>query len=434
MDLISADIKKLYREFLVASVVGALATSIYTFVDAIAVGQAVGPDGSAAMACINPFYGIMVFLSILCGMGGSVLMSNAKGNGDEEKGNAYFTVSILLICGFIVITWIAFALFHKQIFTFFGADASLMPKVMEYARWLIYTLPVFVLPPFLSAFIRNDGAPNLAMAAVLIGGSINIFGDWFFVFPLRMGMKGAAIATVLGAVIQAVIMGSYFFRRQCNLRLVKPFQTLRKFSDILGIGIGASIFDFGSVFLAILTNNQIMRYSNSSALAVYGAVITISSLLQVVLCGVGQAIQPIVSANFGAKQTDRVKIVWKMAFATVLVMGLIFTGIGELFPKQIVQLFMDATPDVIAMAPSVIRPYFVLFPFLGVTVLSTYHLQATMHGKMSMIVAALRSVIISGLLLLVLPCYMGVLGVWLALPCSELVTAIVALCYIKTRM
>lgn len=434
MDLISADIKKLYREFLVASVVGALATSIYTFVDAIAVGQAVGPDGSAAMACINPFYGIMVFLSILCGMGGSVLMSNAKGNGDEEKGNAYFTVSILLICGFIVITWIAFALFHKQIFTFFGADASLMPKVMEYARWLIYTLPVFVLPPFLSAFIRNDGAPNLAMAAVLIGGSINIFGDWFFVFPLRMGMKGAAIATVLGAVIQAVIMGSYFFRRQCNLRLVKPFQTLRKFSDILGIGIGASIFDFGSVFLAILTNNQIMRYSNSTALAVYGAVITISSLLQVVLCGVGQAIQPIVSANFGAKQTDRVKIVWKMAFATVLVMGLIFTGIGELFPKQIVQLFMDATPDVIAMAPSVIRPYFVLFPFLGVTVLSTYHLQATMHGKMSMIVAALRSVIISGLLLLVLPCYMGVLGVWLALPCSELVTAIVALCYIKRRM
>lgn len=431
MDLIQSDLGQLYRKYLVASIASALATSIYTFVDAIAVGQAVGPVGSAAMACINPFYGIMIVLSILCGIGGSVLMSNARGGGEEEKSNAYFTASILLIGGLILVSWVAFALFHERVFAFFGADDTLMPKVMEYARWLIYTFPIFVMPPFLGAFIRNDGAPNLAMAAVLTGGCINIFGDWFFVFPMGMGMEGAAIATVVGTTVQTLIMGSYFFSKRCQLRLVKPFHILRAIRNILTIGFGASIFDFGSVFLIILINNQVMRYSGASALAVYGAVGVISSLLQMVFCGVGQAIQPIVSANYGAKQMERVKKLWKMSLVTVLAMGLIFTATGEFFPRQIVWLFMDATPEVLAMAPGIIRPYFLLFLFLGITVLSTYYLQSTMRGSMSMIVAAMRSVVISGLLLIILPYHMKILGVWLALPVSELITSAIALCYIK---
>lgn len=95
--------------------------------------------------------------------------------------------------------WGGFALFHEPIFTFFGADAELMPKVMEYAWWLIGFVPIFLLSMFISAFIRNDNAPGLAMAAVIIGGCVNVFGDWFLVFPIGLGMRGAAIATVTGS-------------------------------------------------------------------------------------------------------------------------------------------------------------------------------------------------------------------------------------------
>ena len=132
MDLITSDIKQLYKKFLIASITSALATSVYTFVDSIAVGQAEGPTGSAAMAAISPFYGIMVFLAILCGIGGSVLMSKARGGGNMEKGNAYFTASILLMGLLTAAAWVAFGLFYKQIFMFFGADEALMPKVMDY--------------------------------------------------------------------------------------------------------------------------------------------------------------------------------------------------------------------------------------------------------------------------------------------------------------
>ena len=433
MDFITGDIKQLYRKFLTASMASAMVMSIYSFVDTIAVGQSEGPAGAAAMAVITPLYGVLIFLGILCGVGGSVLYGNARGEGKEEKANALFAAATGLMLFLILFVWIIFALFHQQIFTFFGADAELMPKVMEYARWLIWFLPVFILPTFISSFIRNDGAPGLAMAAVIIGGCVNIFGDWFFVFPLGLGMTGAAMATVLGTSVQVIIMCIHFFTKKCTLRIVKPNHVKPAICQTLGIGFGASVLDLGTVILSIIMNNQIMRYGDTNALAVYGVVATITSLFQALYCGVGQAIQPIVSANCGAMQADRIKQVWKMSLTTVIVLGIGFTAIGELFPTQIVRLFMDVTPEVLAAAPGIIRPFFLLFLFLGVTVLATYHLQSIMHGRMSMMIAVLRSVVISGLLIYILPLVMGILGVWVAMPISELIVAVIAVLYVHNR-
>lgn len=433
MDFITGDIKQLYRKFLTASMASAMVMSIYSFVDTIAVGQSEGPAGAAAMAVITPLYGVLIFLGILCGVGGSVLYGNARGEGKEEKANALFTAATGLMLFLILLVWIIFALFHQQIFTLFGADAELMPKVMEYARWLIWFLPVFILPTFISSFIRNDGAPGLAMAAVIIGGCVNILGDWFFVFPLGLGMTGAAMATVLGTSVQVIIMCIHFFTKKCTLRIVKPNHVKPAICQTLGIGFGASVLDLGTVILSIIMNNQIMCYGDTNALAVYGVVATITSLFQALYCGVGQAIQPIVSANCGALQTQRIKQIWKMSLTTVIVLGIGFTAIGELFPTQIVRLFMDVTPEVLTVAPGIIRPFFLLFLFLGITVLATYHLQSIMHGRMSIMIAVLRSVVISGLLIYILPLFMGILGVWVAMPISELIVAIIALVCVYDR-
>lgn len=431
MDFITSNIKQLYKKYLMASIASALVMSVYSFVDTIAVGQAEGPNGAAAMAVVTPLYGVLIFISILCGVGGSVLLSNARGEGKFEKGNAYFTASVLLIGILTIIMWISFAIFHKEIFTLFGADDSIMPKVMEYAEWIIRFFPVFIAPSFVGAFIRNDGAPNLAMAAVIIGGCINIIGDWLFVFPLGMGMSGAALATVIGTSMQFIIMCIHFFTKRCNLRFVKPYKTLCAIRKIINIGFGASVLDLGTVILSILMNNQIMKYGNTTSLAIYGVIATITALFQALFCGVGQAIQPIVSANYGAKKKERISSVWKMSLATVFAMGIIFTAIGELLPEQITRLFIAVTPEVLTAAPQIIRPFFTLFLFLGVTVLSTYYLQSSMHGRMSMIIALLRSIILSGLFIFILPIKFGIVGVWIAIPLSELTVAIISLCYIR---
>lgn len=179
MDLLTSNAGRLFWKYLTTSIFSAMATTIYCFVDTIAIGQSEGPVGAAAVAVITPIWGITALLAALCGIGGSVHMSVAKGAGEEEKGNAYFTVSVFTMGTIIIICWISFALFGEEIFTFFGADEKIMPKVMEYGKWIILFFPLFILTNFTGTFLRNDGAPARAMAAVFSGGCVNIFGDWF---------------------------------------------------------------------------------------------------------------------------------------------------------------------------------------------------------------------------------------------------------------
>ena len=434
MDYLTSSTKALYRKYLTASLGSALVITIYSFVDTIAVGQSEGPAGTAAMAVITPIFGILVFFGILFGIGGSVLMNNAKGEGNEEKGNAYFTTALILVVGFTVVTWVLFARFSKPILFFFGATQGTLPLVMRYVQWLIRCWPIFIFSTFIGAFVRNDNAPELVMAGVISGGCFNIFGDWFFVFPLGMGMEGAAIATVLGTTLQCLILCSHLFRKCCGLKLAKPFRMGKAIRKIFVIGIGASLLDLGTVVLSTITNNQILRYGSEVELAIYGVMTTIAALVQAMYCGVGQAIQPLVSANFGGRQYGRVRQFLKMSVVTVLIMGVLFTVLAECLPVPIVQLFMDATPEVLAAAPNSMRLYSLLYLFLGFTVLSTYYLQSVMRDRASMAIGILRSLVVSGLLLYLLPLFWGINGVWLALPISECIVTVVAAVFLSKKV
>lgn len=426
MDFVKGDARALYRKYLTASLGSALVMSIYSFVDAIAVGQSEGAPGAAAMAIATPLYGAITFLAILCGICGSVLMTNARGEGNEEKGNAYFTASLLVMSLLAAVSWAAFGIFHERILTFFGADAALMPTLMQYARWVILFFPVFLAPTFMGAFIRNDGAPGLVMAAVIIGGCFNMFGDWFFVFPLGMGMSGAGLATVLGTSLQTLVMCAHFFRKRCRLKLTRPHNARKAVRKILGVGFGASVLDLGVVMIAIMMNNQVMRHSGTEELAVYGVIAAVGSLFQALFGGVGQTIQPLVSANCGAGRHDRMDAFWRMGLRTALALGLLFTALGELFPVQLVGLFVRLTPQLAATAPGIVRRFYVIYPFMGVTVLATYFLQSAMHERLSLLIAVLRSFVLSALFIYGLPLLLGLNGVWLALPCSEFVVTIAA--------
>lgn len=207
----------------------------------------------------------------------------------------------------------------------------------------------------------------------------------------------------------------------------------QEIKKIFAIGFGASILDLGTVIIAVIMNNQVMHYGTSTELAVYGVVASVGSLFQALFSGVGQAIQPLVSANYGAGNTERIKSFWKMSFTTVLILGIVFTCIGEFFPVQLVQLFVKATPEVISATPIIVRLYYIIYPFLGITVLATYYLQSTMHDKMSMLIAILRSVVINSLFIFILPVFIGLNGIWIALPCSECIVAIIALSFIRKK-
>lgn len=424
MDLLKDPIQKLYRRFLVPSLFSAVVTSVYGFVDMIAIGRGIGPEGTAAISIATPILGIISFFGILCGVGGSVYLGKARGEGATEKSKAYFSASLFLAFVVTIFVWVGFIVFSTPIYRFFGATENLMPYVQEYTNCIVWTMPFFILSAYLTNIVRSDGAPNKVMAAVIIGGVFNIFGDWFFVFPMRWGMFGAAFATVLGMIIQFAILCSHFWSKKCGLRIVKPFHPFRAFRNILFTGFSSSIVSISLSILTVILNKQVVRYGGETALAVFGVVVTFLLLFQSLFAGVGQAIQPIVSTNFGAGLQQRIRIVDKLSIITALLMGAGFTLIGELFPLQIILLFIDATPEILEIAPGIIRIYFLSFLLMGVNIQSIYYFQSILKAKFATILAMLRGLLFSGILVFLLPLLWGLDGVWWAMGIAEFLVAI----------
>lgn len=431
MELTRAPLGKLFRKYLFSSLGSAVIMSIYAFVDAVAVGQAEGPDGSAAMAVLNPLFGVFVFLALVVGIGGSVLMSASRGEGNREEGDRWFSASMIIMGVVALIVWVVFLTLHKPILRLFGADEALLPLVMRYSRWLLGFSPLVIAAIFLACFVRNDGAPGLAMSAVLIGGAFNILGDWLLVFPLGLGITGAAIATVVSNAIQTVVLCTHFLHRRCTLRLTRPGGLAGRLGRIVSVGFGAGMLDLANAVLFALLNNQIMRYGGVVYLAVFGAVGTMSSLFQSLFAGVGQALQPIASTNFGAGEHARVRGTLRYALAASLALGALFMLIGLCAPKAVVRLFMHATPETLAAAGSVIRPYSFVYLFMAVNVTATYFLQSTLRARQATAVSLLRGLIVSGAMILLLPLVFGLGGVWYAMPAAELIVCILSLLWIR---
>lgn len=431
MDLLKADVKKLYGHYLVPSLSAAVVTSVYSFVDMIAIGQGVGPDGAAALSIATPIFGVISFFGLLCGVGGSVYLGKARGEKRMEKANAYFSASLLLTIIFTTLIWAIFNVFSLQIYTFFGAKGTLLPYVSTYTNQIVRTMPLFILSSYLSCIVRSDGAPNRVMAAVIIGGVFNIFGDWFFVFPMKWGMSGAALATVLGTAIQFVILCSHFFAKTCHLKVVKPFRPARAVHNVLIAGFSAGVIDIAFIVLTVILNKQILRYGGEPALAVFGVVITCSSMFQHLFSGVGQAIQPIVSMNFGAEQFQRIREIDKLSVVTALLMGVAFSLAGLLFPLQITTFFVDATPEILEIAPGIIRIYFLSFLPMGINIQATYYLQAVMKTNLSSILALLRGLFISGILVYLLPFRWGINGIWWAMAITEFIVVVFSIISLK---
>ena len=206
MDLLQGKIKNLYFKYLAAAFGSALISSIYGIVDMAMVGQYQGPSGTAALAVVAPVWNIIYSLGLLTGIGGSVLFSLTRGRKqeNEEDENAYFTVAAAGTLFFAVICWLAVIFFDGPMLVLFGAEETLLPLAQQYLLPIKFAVPFFLFNQMLAAFLRNDGNPGLATAAVLSGGIFNIFGDYLFVFPLNMGIFGAGLATAIGCLITFV--------------------------------------------------------------------------------------------------------------------------------------------------------------------------------------------------------------------------------------
>lgn len=424
MDLLRDDVRKTYRRYLAAAFGSSFISTIYSFVDMIVVGQYQGPSGTAALALISPVWNIIFSLGMLFGIGGSVHFGMLRGEKDNvpDTENRYFTSALYVTGTLSALIMTVLLCFDGAIFRALGAEGELLTLALDYFRPVRFAVPCYMLGQVVAAFLRNDNDPGLATAAVLIGGLFNVFGDCYFTFVLDMGLFGAGLATAIGSALTLAIMLTHFFKRENTLRLVPIRQLSGTVGRMIETGFSAFFADLAMGIVTALLNRGIVRYAGTDALAVYGVIVYVGTCAQCSAYSVGQAAQPLFSINFGARKWDRIRQTQTCAIRSVIVFSLFWTGVSMAFPEQIVRIFMDATPGVLEIAPTIIRIYATSFLLLPFNIYSAYYFQSIMHARAALWLAVARGLVISGGLILLLPLIFKATGLWIAMPITDAIT------------
>ena len=429
--LTTESVSKLFFRYLIPAIMGTMVTSIYILADTIIIGKGIGIDAMAALNIVLPLFNIFFGNGLLFGVGGSVLMAIARGRGDAKTGECYFTVALILNIITCIFYTIFLWIFMEPIAKFLGATEVTMPYVMNYAPYVIAGLSVFAFSTFLQTFVRNDGAPKLAMTAVVTGGISNVFLDLLFVYPLDMGMAGASIASVLGSGLTVCILLCHFCSKSNGLKL-----SLRGFSfsyvkDIFASGFTSFLVDITSGIVMFVFNIEILKAVGDVGVSMYG-VICNTAIIVICLCnGINQAAQPIISTNHGAGHPDRILSVRGLGIKTAFAICSVATIIGLAVPNLFTYIFLNPNKEILAMSPVAIRTYFIGFFVTGINMFIVGYFQSIVKPGISLLLCLLRGCVLSILFVKILSPLFGIVGIWASVPLAEFVTLLIAFYFIR---
>ena len=430
IDLLHDPVRKVFINYLIPSVSATMVTSIYILADTMMIGRGVGANGLAALNILLPMYSTFYGFGMMCGIGGSVLFGFSRGKGEEKEARGYFTTALLLAAILAVLSVVLCNVFFEPLLNFLGCTPAMREYAVPYGRILMLASPLYIFSCFLQAFVRNDGAPRLAMAGVVAGGITNVILDYIFIYMFRWGMAGAVLATVVGTLLTIVILGSHFLKAENHLKLGGGI-TPKKFRDVLINGMPSFIMELSSGVIMLLFNLQLLKYVGDIGVVVYGIISNVALVVTSLSNGIAQAAQPMISANYGAGKAERVREGRNLSLAVAMAAGVLFTSSGFLIPVPIAELFLVPTEQIIAMAVPAIKLYFVSFVISEWNIICGTYFQAIVKPKLSLMITVMRGVVLNSILVFVLPAMFGVSGIWAVVTVSEAMTAIAVLYFMR---
>lgn len=427
MNLLKDDIKKLYLRYFFPTVSGALVTSIYILFDTIFIGQGVGGDGLAALNIVLPIYSLVFGIGYLLGIGGSTVLGIERGRNNEKKAIKIFSLSVISSIIISILLGVILKVFLRPISYFLGATDLTMELIIKYMNVVICAIPSFMIGATLQGFIRVDKAPKRAMVATITGGLINIVLDYIFVFPMNMGMFGAALATGLSYTLSALILCTHFLSKSNTLKIDFNCFKFDYFRRIIKNGIPSLFVEISSGVVIFLFNLQLLRLIGEVGITAYSIISNTALIIVSIMNGVCQTIQPIVSVNFGAKEYKRTAELKKVALVTALIIGAISAFIGFLFPDVLISVFVKPTDEIRMIATRAIYIYFTAFFLMGANMVISGYFQAIERSRMAIFISVLRGLILVSIFIFILPIIFGVDGIWFSVPLAELLVFIFAM-------
>lgn len=431
----------LLRQFAVPSIIAMVVSSLYNIIDQVFIGQGVGYLGNAATNVAYPLTTISLAMTLLISIGSASRFSLSLGEGDENRaaqavGNA---VSMIVLFGILYVFVIE--IFLHPLLTAFGATADVMPYAEDYTRIIGIGMPLLMLTNGMSNLARADGSPRYSMLCMLVGAILNTILDPIFIFKLHMGIKGAAYATIIGQFFSFLLAVRYLFKFQ-HVTLKKQHFGLKLpvCLNIASLGMSNCLNQIAITLVQIVLNNSMTYYGAKSVygseipLAASGIVMKTNAILLSVIIGLSQGSQPIIGFNYGAKQYERVRGVYKLAISCNLVISAVGFVLFQFFPKQIISLFGTGDALYFEFAVRFMRIFLFMVLINGVQLLSSNFFAAIGKPLKGMVLSLTRQVIFLIPLMLVLPIFFGIDGILFSAPIADALAFLVTIFFIRREM
>lgn len=434
-------IGKLIAKFAIPCVISLVVNALYNIVDQIFIGNSVGYLGNGATNIVFPITIIALALSVLVGDGGAAYFSLKLGAGDKESVKKGVGNSIVMVTVAGILVLVVFLAALKPILMLFGATDTLLPMAMDYGYIIGIGLPFTMISTAVNAIIRVDGSPKYAMLSMLAGAIVNVVFDAVFVPVLGMGVKGAAIATVMGQVVSFVISVAYLFRFKTFKIDASCFRMKGKVcGNILMLGLSSFITQVSITIVMVLFNNLLNRYGAASKygadipLTAMGIVMKVNQIMLSILVGIAVGAQPVIGYNYGSKNFHRVKKAFVIAIIAAEAIAVIAFCLFQFAPMSIVSLFGSEEGLYNEFAVMCFRIFLLLCPLNGFQTVAAIYLQAIGKPVKSAIVTLSRQIVFLIPTAVVMPMYIGITGVLWSGPVADGLAFVLALAFILFEM
>ncbi len=427
------NLTKQFFKYVSQNIFGLLGTSCYILADTYFIAQAAGTDGVTLLNLCLPIYNLIFAFGSMIGLGAATRYAILRAQGDA-RAQRYFSNAIFSVC-ILAVPFMLVGIFRPDgLLRLMGGDADIVALGMNYARIFLMFTPFFMCNYVVASFVRNDGDPSLAMVATLSGSLFNVVFDYIFIFPMGLGLPGAALATAISPILSIAVCSAHFIKKSNTITFVRKAPSVRLLAQSCQLGISGFVGELSSGVTPTVFNFLLLRLAGNVAVAAYGVVANFALVATAIFNGVAQGAQPLGSQCYGKNEMAGARKLLLLGCGTALGLAALLYGVVFGYTDALTALFNSENSALMAaFAHSGMRIYFVGYFFAGCNIVAAGYLGAVNRPAEASITSLCRGMVAIVVCSLVLSALFGMNGVWAAFPVSEAITLALTVFLLKRK-
>lgn len=417
-----------FLRYSILNICGMIGLSCYILADTFFVSKGLGANGLAALNLAIPIYSFVHGSGLMLGMGGATKFSIFRYQGKTQKAEELCSGMIFLALGFSAVFMGMGVGYAGKLTEILGADQEIFAMTKTYLRVILLFSPAFILNDCLICLVRNDGSPQLSMTAMLAGSFSNIVMDYVLIFPLRMGILGAVLATGIAPVISMGVLSRHWKKKENHIRIRRMKVPFSLIYTILSLGVPSLIIEVASGVVMIVFNAVILRLQGNTGVAAYGVIANLSLVVTSIYTGIAQGMQPVISRFYGCGDRDSIRKIFRYGVVTMLIISAGIYAVFILRANPIVGIFnSERNPELQNIAVIGMKLYFSAIAFAGFNILLSTYFTSTEKALPAQIISLARGFFVIIPVTILFAFCLGMTGVWLAYPAAEGLVVLIGL-------